>query len=278
MNVTSKSSKVLRILGIIFIFLMAIVALFPLYWMFVTAVKPQDEIFNFPPTIWPTRLVWSNFVGAVQRANFLKYFRNSLITTVTSVVITIFINLLAGFAFAKYKFKGKEFMFMIVLSTLMIPMQVIMIPVFMIAAKIGIRNTLLGVIIPPCAEAFGLFMARQFISEIPDELLEAARIDGSTEFGIFWHVIVPNVKPLTSTLIIFTTMWRWNDLQWPLIMLSNEKLYTIQLGLSNLNGALYVNWNDIMAASLIAIMPVVIVFLIFQKQVYAGLASGSVKG
>ncbi len=278
MNVTSKSSKVLRILGIIFIFLMAIIALFPLYWMFVTAVKPQDEIFNFPPTIWPSRLVWSNFVGAVQRASFLNYFRNSLITTVSSVTITIFINLLAGFAFAKYKFKGKEFMFMIVLSTLMIPMQVIMIPVFMISAKIGIRNTLLGVIIPPCAEAFGLFMARQFISEIPDELLEAARIDGSTEFGIFRHVIVPNVKPLTSTLIIFTTMWRWNDLQWPLIMLSNEKLYTIQLGLSNLNGALYVNWNDIMAASLIAIMPVVIVFLIFQRQFVEGMVASGIKG
>lgn len=278
MNVTNTKSKVLRILGIVFIFLMALIALFPLYWMFVTAVKPQDEIFNFPPTIWPSRLVWSNFVGAVQRANFLKYFGNSLITTVCSVTITIFINLLAGFAFAKYRFKGKELMFTIVLSTLMIPMQVIMIPVFMIAAKIGIRNTLLGVIIPPCAEAFGLFMARQFISEIPDELLEAARIDGATEFNIFWRVIVPNVKPLTSTLIIFTVMWRWNDLQWPLIMLSNERLYTIQLGLSNLNGALYVSWNDIMAASLIAIMPVVIVFLIFQRQFVEGMVASGIKG
>ncbi len=278
MNVTNTKSKVLRIIGIVFIFLMALIALFPLYWMFVTAVKPQDEIFNFPPTIWPSRLVWSNFAGAMERANFLKYFRNSLITTVSSVTITIFINLLAGFAFAKYRFKGKEIMFTIVLSTLMIPMQVIMIPVFMIAAKIGIRNTLLGVIIPPCAEAFGLFMARQFISEIPDELLEAARIDGATEFNIFWRVIVPNVKPLTSTLIIFTVMWRWNDLQWPLIMLSSERLYTIQLGLSTLNGALYVNWNDIMAASLIAIMPVVIVFLIFQRQFVEGMVASGIKG
>ena len=278
MNVTSKKSQVLRILGIVFIFIAALIALFPLYWMFVTAVKPQDEIFNFPPTIWPSKLVWSNFLGAMERANFLKYFKNSVIVTVCSVTITIFINLLAGFAFAKYKFKGKEFMFMIVLSTLMIPMQVIMIPVFMIAAKIHIRNSLLGVIIPPCAEAFGLFMARQFISEIPDELLEAARIDGATEFRIFWNVIVPNVKPLTSTLIIFTTMWRWNDLQWPLIMLSNEKLYTVQLGLSNLNGALYVSWNDIMAASLIAILPVVIVFLIFQRQFVEGMVSSGVKG
>ena len=278
MNVTNTRSKVIKVIGIIFIFLAALIALFPLYWMFVTAVKPQDEIFNFPPTIWPSKLMWSNFAGAMERASFLKYFKNSVIVTVCSVTITIFINLLAGFAFAKYQFKGKEFMFMIVLSTLMIPMQVIMIPVFMIASRIGIRNTLLGVIIPPCAEAFGLYMSRQFISEIPDALIEAARIDGATEFTIFWRVILPNVKSLTSTLIIFTTMWRWNDLQWPLIMLSNERLYTVQLGLSNLNGALYVNWNDIMAASLIAILPVVIVFLIFQKQFVEGMAASGIKG
>ena len=278
MNVQSKRDKVLHVVAIVFIFIVALIALFPLYWMFVTAVKPQDEIFNFPPTIWPSKLVWSNFAGAIQRANFLKYFKNSVIVTVCSVTITIFINLLAGFAFAKYDFKGKEIMFLIVLSTLMIPMQVIMIPVFMISSWIGIRNTLLGVIIPPCAEAFGLYMARQFITEIPDELLEAARIDGATEFTIFRKVVVPNVKPLTSTLIIFTTMWRWNDLQWPLIMLSNERLYTVQLGLSNLNGALYVNWNDIMAASLIAILPVVIVFLIFQRQFVEGMVSSGVKG
>ena len=160
----------------------------------------------------------------------------------------------------------------------MIPMQVIMIPVFIIASKIGIRNSLLGVIIPPCAEAFGLFMARQFISEIPDELLEAARIDGASEFTIFWRVIVPNVRPLTSTLIIFTVMWRWNDLQWPLIMLSNDRLFTIQLGLSNLNGVQYVNWNDIMSASLIAILPVVIVFLIFQRQFVEGMVASGIKG
>ena len=278
MNVQSTKSKVLRIVAIVFIFIMALVALFPLYWMFVTAVKPQDEIFNLPPTIWPSHLEWGNFAGAMERASFAKYFRNSVIVTFFSTTITIFINLLAGFAFAKYKFKGKEVMFTIVLSTLMIPMQVIMIPVFIISSRIGIRNSLLGCIIPPCAEAFGLFMARQFISEIPDELLEAARIDGATEFTIFTHVIVPNVKPLISTLVIFTVMWRWNDLQWPLIMLSNEKLYTIQLGLSNLNGALYVNWNDIMAASLIAILPVVIVFLIFQKQFVEGMVASGIKG
>lgn len=265
---------------VIFLFMLAaaLIALFPFYWMFVTAVKPIDEIFAFPPKLWPGEFIWSNFATALSRAPFGLYFRNSFIVTTLSTLITICINLLAGFAFAKYKFKGKEFFFMIVLSTLMIPLQVTMIPVFVIASKLGIRNTLWGVIIPPCAEALGLFLSRQFISDIPDGLLEAGRIDGASEFTIFTKIILPNVKPLISVLVIFTVMWRWNDLQWPLIMLSNEKFYTVQLGLSNLNGAQYVNWNDMMAASLISVIPVLTVFLIFQKQFVQGVASSGIKG
>lgn len=245
---------------VIFLFMLAaaLIALFPFYWMFVTAVKPVDEIFAFPPKLWPGEFIWSNFATALSRAPFGIYFRNSFIVTTLSTLITVCINLLAGFAFAKYKFKGKEFFFMIVLSTLMIPLQVTMIPVFVIASKLGIRNTLWGVIIPPCAEALGLFLSRQFISDIPDGLLEAGRIDGASEFTIFTKIILPNVKPL--------------------IMLSNEKFYTVQLGLSNLNGAQYVNWNDMMAASLISVIPVLTVFLIFQKQFVQGVASSGIKG
>ena len=264
----------------IFLFMafVTVIALFPFYWMFVTAVKPIEEIFAFPPKLWPSSFHFENFPIALGRAAFPKYFKNSVIVTTAAVLITLSINLLAGFAFAKYKFRFKEFCFMIVLSTLMIPLQVTMIPNFIIASKLGIRNTLWGVIIPPCAEALGLFMARQFIADIPDGLLEAARIDGATEFQIFTDIILPNVKPLISVLVIFTTMWRWNDLQWPLIMLSSDKYYTVQLGLSNLNAAQYVNWNDMMAASLISIMPVLIVFLIFQKQFVQGIASSGIKG
>ncbi len=278
MGVTTTQNKVVKVLGFLFILLMALVALFPFYWMLVTAVKPVGEIFAFPPKLWPGEFHWENFGLALERANFFTYFKNSVIVTFFSTLITVCINLLAGFAFSKYNFKGKEFMFLIVLSTLMIPMQVIMIPVFIIASRIGIRNTLLGVIIPPCAEAFGLFMSRQFMNDIPNELLEAARIDGATEFQIFSRVVVPNVRPLISVLVIFTVMWRWNDLQWPLIMLSSDKYFTVQLGLSNLNGAQYVNWNDIMSASLISIIPVLIIFLIFQRDFVEGMAASGIKG
>lgn len=278
MGMDKRKYVIMHVAIFLFIFSAALIALFPFYWMFVTAVKPVDEIFAFPPKLWPGEFVWGNFATAMQRADFGRYFRNSFIVTLLSTTITVSINLLAGFAFAKYNFKFKEVFFLIVLSTLMIPLQVTMIPNFIIASKIGIRNTLWGVIIPPCAEAFGLFMARQFISDIPNELLEAGRIDGATEFTIFRKIIIPNVKPLISVLVIFTVMWRWNDLQWPLIMISNDKYYTVQLGLSMLNGAQYVNWNDMMSASLISIIPVLAVFLIFQKQFVEGMASSGIKG
>ena len=278
MGMDKRKYMIMKICIFLIVFLAALVALFPFYWMFVTAVKPVEEIFEFPPKLWPGEFIWSNFATALSRADFGRYFRNSFIVTFTSTAITVSINLLAGFAFAKYKFRFKEFFFLIVLSTLMIPLQVTMIPNFIIATKLGIRNTLWGVIIPPCAEAFGLFMARQFISDIPDELLEAGRIDGTTEFTIFSRIILPNVKPLISVLVIFTVMWRWNDLQWPLILISNEKYYTVQLGLSMLNGAQYVNWNDMMSASLISTLPVLVVFLIFQKEFVQGMASSGIKG
>lgn len=268
----SKAAVILLLLAV------AVVTLFPFYWMFVTAVKPIDEVLAYPPRLVPSEIIWGNFAKSMKAANFPKYFMNSFIVTAVSTAITVFINLLAGYSFAKYKFRYKEVMFLIVLSTLMIPLQVTMIPTFIIASRIGIRNSLIGLALPPCAEAFGLFMARQFISEIPDELLEAGRIDGATEFTIFSKIVVPNVRPLISVLVIFTVMWRWNDLQWPLIMISKEPLYTVQLGLSMLNGAQYVNWNDIMSASLISVIPVMVVFFIFQKQFVQGMAASGIKG
>lgn len=273
-----RRKQMVNAIAFVVILVVAIITLFPFYWMLITAVKPVEEIFLFPPRLWPSEFHWENFFNVLKENNFLKYFKNSFIVTTLSTLITVNINLLAGYAFAKYRFKGKEFMFLIMLSTLMIPLQVTMIPVFIIAAKIGIRNTLWGLILPPCAEAMGLFMARQFIADIPDELLEAGRIDGATEFELYYKIVLPNVKPLISVLVIFTVMWRWNDLQWPLIMISNDKFYTVQMGLAMLNGNQYVNWNDMMSASLISIIPVVIVFLLFQKEFVQGVVSSGIKG
>jgi alpha-1,4-digalacturonate transport system permease protein len=252
--------------------------LFPFYWIFITAVKPVDEIFAFPPKLWPSCFQWGNFLQVIKVANFGVYFKNSSIVTSCATAITVCINLLGGYAFAKYRFRFRDFLFLVVLSTLMIPLQVIMIPNFLVISRLGLTNTYLGLIVPPCAEAFGLFLSRQFMSELPDELIESGRIDGASEFGIFRKIILPNTKSLSGVLIIFTVMWRWNDFQWPLIILSDSRMYTVQVGLAMLNGVNYVNWNHLMSAALLSILPVIVVFFIFQKQFIQGIATTGIKG
>lgn len=273
-----KKNHLGRNIRVGFIFILGLVFVFPFFWMFVTAVKPVEEVFAYPPLLWPSELRFEHFAESMKNNDFGLFFKNSAIVTVIATLITVFINLLAGYAFAKFKFKGKEFFFIIVLSTLMIPIQVTMIPNYLIVSNLRLLNTYAGLILPTCAEAFGLFLSRQFISEIPTELIEAARIDGTSEFKIFSRIILPNCRSLLSVLVIFTVMWRWNDFQWPLIILSDSKMYTVQIGLSMMRGTQYINWNMLMSASLIVTLPVLTVFLIFQRQFIQGIASTGIKG
>ncbi|HAN42036.1 MAG TPA: sugar ABC transporter permease [Sphaerochaeta sp.] len=251
---------------------------FPIFWIFVTSVKSGPEVRLYPPTIWPREFHWENMSNAVRSFPLALWMRNTTIVAFAATAITVLINLLAGFAFAKYRFKGKGFLFMVVISTLMIPTQVIMVPSFVIVSRLRLTNTFLGLILPVCAEAFGLFMAKQFIEEIPDSLIESARIDGCSEFAIFTKVIVPNVKPLISLLVIYTVRWRWNDFQWPLIVVSKKEMYTLQMGLKSISGTTNFQWNDLMALSLISLVPVAVVFLVFQKQFVDGAVNSGIKG
>lgn len=265
------------VLGLITLILVALM-FFPILWIFLTSVKSGPETMQYPPSIWPREFHFENIVEVMKLYPISTWFKNTTIVALFATIITVFINLLAGFAFAKYSFKGKGFMFMIVLSTLMIPTQVIMVPAFVIVSNLKMTNSFLGLILPVCAEAFGLFMARQFISEIPDSLLESSRMDGCSEFGIFSKIILPNVKPLISLLVIYTVRWRWNDFQWPLIIISKKEMYTLQLGIKSISGATNAQWNELMALSLIALVPVVVIFLIFQKQFVEGAVSSGIKG
>lgn len=262
----------------IFLGLVGAAFLFPFYWMFVTAVKPVQEVFEFPPRLWPGEFHFENFLQALAANDFWLQFKNSFIVTACAAAITVFINLLAGYAFAKYSFRGKNALFLLVLSTLMIPVQVTMIPNYIVTSRLGLVNTYAGLILPPCAEAFGLFLARQFMQEIPDELIDAGRMDGATEFTVFRRLILPNTRSLVSVLVIFTVMWRWNDFQWPLVIVSDSRMYTVQIGLAMLNGSYYINWNLLMSSALISILPVLAVFLIFQKQFVEGIAFTGIKG
>ena len=202
---------------------------------------------------------------------------NSFAIVVIAVVITVFINLLAGYTFAKYEFWGRNVLFLLLISTLMIPIQVIMVPEFLIVSRLGWVDTYWGVVIPRAAEAFGLFMVRQFMVSIPDELLEAARLDGAGEFKIFWKVVLPLSWPVIAVLTIFTFMWRWNDFAWPLVVLQDRASYTVPLGLNLMKGQFFTDWTGIMSMSLLSIVPMLIVFIFFQRYFIQGIASTGMK-
>ncbi|MFT8322714.1 MAG: carbohydrate ABC transporter permease [Bacillus sp. (in: firmicutes)] len=255
----------------------AILFLTPFLWMVSTALKTPAEVQSKEVHIFPETMQWGNFSDALQAAPFAGYVGNSVIVTVCAVLLTVFINCLAGFAFAKYKFKGRNLLFIMVLSTLMIPVQITMIPNFFILKEVGWLNSYAGLIVPRAAEAFGLFLARQYMMNIPDSLLEAARIDGASEFKIFVKVILPNIKPLLAVLVIFTSMWRWNELAWPLIAVSEKSMYTVQLGLASLKGEHYVEWTQLMSLTLLSLIPMLLVFFFFQRFFIKGLVNSGMK-
>ena len=273
-----KSKKGLRLIGAAIVYSYAFATFLPLLWMVITALKPTDEVLSVTLDLLPSRIAWENIPRALEIGNFKMYIVNSFVISITATVITVFINLLAGYSFAKYKFRFKNILFFMVLSTLMIPIQVNMIPNYLIISKLGWLNTYAGVIIPMCGEAFGLFLAKQFISEMPDELIEAMRIDGSKELGIFRNLIIPNSGALISALIILTFMSRWNDFIWVRVAVTEQARYTIQLGLQVLVNMLYFNWNDLMDCALSAVIPIVIVFVIFQKHFIQGVTTTGLKG
>jgi alpha-1,4-digalacturonate transport system permease protein len=262
---------------LLFLVIGAALMVFPLYWMFATAVRPKKEIFGGGFDLVPSTLAWSNFSEAWNKLPWDQFYINSIAIALIAVVVTVFINLLAGYTFAKYKFPGRDFLFLLLISTLMIPIQVIMVPEFFIVSKLGWVNSWWGVLVPRAAEAFGLFMVRQFMVSIPDELIEAARLDGAGEFTIFRKVVLPLSWPVIAVLTIFTFMWRWNDFAWPLVVLQERASYTVPLGLSLMKGQYYTDWTGMMSMSLLSIIPMLLVFVFFQRYFVQGIASTGMK-
>jgi alpha-1,4-digalacturonate transport system permease protein len=203
--------------------------------------------------------------------------RNSVIVTIFSTLLTLLINSMAAFALAKYHFKGREAIFFIMLSTLMVPLSVILVPVFLVITTIDWNNNLLGVIVPAAATPTGLFLLRQYMLTIPDELLDAARIDGASEWRIYAQVIIPLSKPALAVLTIFSVMWRWNDFLWPLIVLSRSEFFTLQIGLNSFQGELNVQWNLILAMTVLTLLPITLVFAILQRNITTGIATTGMK-
>ncbi|MFD1957364.1 carbohydrate ABC transporter permease [Paenibacillus thailandensis] len=255
-----------------------IVWLFPVVWTVLSSFKTETELYGWPPAILPESISFEHFAAAFEKGNFGSYFLNSTIVTIASTLLLLLINTMAGFALAKYRFKGDTALLVGFISTLMIPLEVIMIPIFKVISFLGLFNSLLGIIIPPAATPTGVFLVRQYLLSVPDELLEAARMDGAGEWKIFWRIILPIAKPIIAVLAIFSFMWRWDDFLWPLIVISDPAKYTIQLALSNFIGEYNVDWGSLLAMSTITMIPVLAVFLVFQRQFIQGIATSGMKG
>jgi alpha-1,4-digalacturonate transport system permease protein len=226
---------------------------------------------------------WENYtdptIGSTQSRtfNFLRYFWNSTFVTVVATLLTLVVNAMAAFALSKYKFKGRDAMVLIIVATLLIPPTVILVPLFMTVSSLGMLNSLWGVIIPAVATPTGVFLLRQYMLTIPDELLEAARMDGASEWKIFWRIMLPLSMPALSVLAILSVMWRWNDFMWPLIVLTQSEVFTLQLGLSTFKGELNDNMHYLLAMTVLTLLPVTLVFVFLQKHITTGIANTGLK-
>jgi len=260
-----------------FLIITSLVTLVPFIWMLAASFMPDGDASVFPPTFIPDPFTLTQYQVLFERLNVARNFFNSLFLSITVTFISLFFNSMAGYAFAKYKFKGKNQLFNILLSSMIIPSQVTMLPLFLMLKSIGLINTYMAIIIPGLANIFGIFLIRQYVMSIPDSLLEAAKMDGATDFQIYRRVIIPLATPILVTLAIFTFLGTWNDFLWPLIALTDNSMYTLPVSLANLMGEHTKDPELMMAGSVITIIPVIIVFLVLQKYYVRGIMMGSVK-
>lgn len=255
----------------------ALVALIPILWLVFGSFKTPTELSERPPTLLPQSWGFGNYTEALTRFDFGTYMMNSVIVTVAATVLTLLINSMAAYALAKYNFRGRNALFLLTLATIMIPLQVILIPVYQVVASFGMVNTLWGLIIPAAATPTGVFILRQYMLSIPDELIEAARVDGAGELKIFLRIVLPVCRPALAVVAILSIMWRWNDFLWPLVVAQSESVYTLPVALARFTAQETVPFNLIIAMSVVSILPVILLFLFFQKQITTGIANTGIK-
>lgn len=257
----------------------AVVALWPMYWLFVTALTPTTQTIKTPPDLIPIHASLDNFERLFRQArNYWRWAFNSLFVTLSVTAFHVFFDTLAGYAFAKKRFPGRNLMFWIILSTLMIPAHVTLVPLYIVTRQLGLIDSLAAVILPGTADVFGIFLMRQYIQTLPTELEEAARIDGSSEPGVFWHVILPLSKPALGALAIFTFVRSWNNFLWPLIVLQKSINFTLPVGVASLQGEFSTDYGLIFAGAALAALPMIVFFLVFQRYFLEGVRMGALKG
>lgn len=257
----------------------ALVMLFPLFWLISTSLKSSTEnIFAFPPQLFPSQPTIENYIEVWKTNPFGQYIWNSCIVAILTVTFNLLFCSLAAYPLARLNFRGRDIIFAIIVSTIMIPFQIVMIPLYILMVQLGLRNSYLGIIFPSLASAFGIFLLRQAFQGVPKELEEAARMDGCSELGLWWHVMIPAVRPALVTLAIFVFIGSWSDFLWPLIVLDRPEYYTLPLGVARLAGTFSLDWRLIAAGSVISIAPVLLFFILMQRYIVPNDSGSGVKG
>jgi multiple sugar transport system permease protein len=256
----------------------AVVALFPLLWMLSVSFMTPGEASSLPPPLLPGHFTFGNYRELFAHAGMGRYLLNSLLVSSAITVLSLAFNLMAGYAFAKLHFAGRERLFQMLIGALVIPAQVAMLPLFLLLKYAGLVNSYAGVIVPAMASVFGIFLVRQYARGLPDDLMEAARIDGAGEVRIFVQIVLPLLKPIVVTLAIFTFLTAWNDFMWPLIALTGQEHYTLPIALASLSREHVQDSELMMAGSVVTVLPVLVLFLALQRYYIQGLLLGSVKG
>lgn len=257
---------------------LAILFAIPLLQMFLASVSPAAELQRFPPAFFPSHLTLSGYAALFQQSDILLWLGNTVIVSGTAIVSNMILCSLAGYGFARLKFRGRNILFFAVVGTVMIPTQVLMIPTYLLFSRLGLVNTLGAAIVPWLATAFGIFLMRQFFLSIPVELEEAGLIDGCSRWQVFRRIVLPLAKPALATLAIFTLLGAWNDLVWPLIAINNASAFTLQLGIANFQGVHRTDWSLLMAGNVVATLPLILFFTVAQRQFVATMSFSGLKG
>ncbi|NAZ81822.1 ABC transporter permease subunit [Kineococcus sp. R8] len=266
-KVTSRGDQVRTVSATTIMWLLVVLYGFPLLWFVLSSFKPAGDLFSYPLTLFPRNPTVAGYEQAWTSFDFARYFTNTLVVAISTTVLTVIASAMSGYALAKYSNWWLKAFFVCILATTMLPTEVILSPSFLVIRDLGLYNQLAGIVVPSVITATGVFMFRQFFSTVPDELLEAARIDGSSEISTFVRIMLPIARPIMLTLAIFSFQWRWNDYIWPLIVLNDPSRFTLQIGIQSIVGAENVNWSVLLGASVISIVPLVLIYLVFQRYV-----------
>ncbi|MDP9364617.1 MAG: carbohydrate ABC transporter permease [Chloroflexota bacterium] len=273
-----RRGRVLQVVGNAVLMLAVFLTIAPFLYMVSASFKPGHELFSIPVRPLPESLYLGNFDLLFEETSFVRWFGNSLFVALTRTVLAIMLSLMAGYAFAKFEFPGKRVLFILVIATLTLPIYVILVPLFSMMTNLGWTDTYWSLILPFTAQAVGIFLARQQLLGVPNELLEAARIDGAGEWAIFTRIIVPLAQPVIAVMGILFFTASWNDYLWPLIMITSDEKFTISLGLPSLIGPYSQEYGAVMAGSFMGTLPIIAIFLIFQRRFIEGIMAGALKG